>query len=271
MKADLHCHSTASDGTLTPEELIELAKQENLWGLSITDHDTMNAYKTAVNAAQKKGIRLGSGIEFSCEHKGHSIHILGYDFHLSDASMKDLCLRHQKRRMDRNLAILEKLEKRGFSIDREALFCLASEKTIGRPHIADQMLKRKYVSSIQEAFVKYLGEGKSCYVPGASFSVLETIDILHGAQGKVFLAHPQLLLKQISLSDILKLPFDGIECFYSRFSHQDAKPWLKIAKEKNWLVSGGSDFHGSIKPEIKLASSYIGKEEFEKIFQKPLT
>ncbi len=271
MKADLHCHSTASDGTLSPRELILLAKAQNLFGLSITDHDTIDAYATAVSVAQEQGIRLGSGIEFSCEHLGHSIHILGYDYLLTDPGIQDLCKRHQVRRMDRNRAILEQLAKRGFVIDEKHLFGLADTKTIGRPHIAQEMLSRGYVSSIQEAFVKYLAEGKSCYVPGTPFSIIETINIIHAAQGKAFIAHPYLLPRKMPLAEILKLPFDGIECFYARFSKEAAQPWLKIAKEKNWLISGGSDFHGSIKPETTLGSSYVGQEEFDKIFEHPLS
>jgi predicted metal-dependent phosphoesterase TrpH len=271
LRVDLHCHSTASDGTLSPVELIGLAKKENLWGLSITDHDTLDAYKTAIPSAEQQGIHLGTGIEFSCEHLGYSIHVLGYDYLLTDPGLKDLCHRHQKRRRDRNQGILEKLNSRGFVVDEEELFRLADQKTIGRPHIAQQMLLKGYVSSIQEAFTKYLAEGKSCYVPGTPVSVAETIGIIHEAQGKAFVAHPYLLPKKMPLGEILKLPFDGIECFYSRFSHEAARFWLKIAQEKNWLISGGSDFHGSLKPDISLGSSYVGKEEFEKIFEKPLT
>ncbi|MFS8563199.1 MAG: PHP domain-containing protein [Rhabdochlamydiaceae bacterium] len=271
MKADLHCHSTASDGTLTPVELITLAKEQKLSGLSITDHDTIDGYITAVSAAKEQGIRLGSGIEFSCEHRGHPIHVLGYDYLLTNQEIQDFCKRHQVRRMDRNYAILEQLAKRGFVIDEKPLFALADTKTIGRPHIAQEMVKRGYVSSIQEAFTKYLGEGKACYVSGTPFSIAETIDIIHGAQGKAFIAHPSLLPRKMGISEILKFPFDGIECFYGRFSKDAAQTWLKIAKEKKWLVSGGSDFHGSIKPETILGSSYIGQEEFDKIFEHPLT
>lgn len=270
MKADLHCHSTASDGTLSPVELIHLAKKENFWGLSITDHDTMNAYETALPAAQELDIHLGTGIEFSCWQAGSSIHILGYDYLLTDPALKDLCDRHQKRRQDRNHTILDKLAKLGFLVDEKELLKLSDKKSVGRPHIAELLLAKGYVRSIQEAFSKYLGDGKSCYAPGVPFSISETIAIIHEAQGKAFIAHPHLLPKKASLSDLLKLPFDGIECFYSRFSQKDAEPWLKIAKEKNWLISGGSDFHGSIKPEITLGSSYIGQEEFERIFENPL-
>ena len=155
-------------------------------------------------------------------------------------------------------------------MDEEELLKLAPAKTIGRPHIAQQMVKKGYVSSIQEAFTKYLGEGKVCYVSGLSFSIPDTIEIIHAAGGKAFIAHPHLLPRKMPLSDILKLPFDGIECFYARFSLQEAHNWLKIAQKKNWLVSGGSDFHGLIKPGETLGSSYIGVEEFNKIFQNPL-
>ena len=266
MKADLHCHSTASDGTLTPTELIKLAKEQGLFGISITDHDTLEAYKTAAIAAKTSHIRLGTGIEFSCEYEGSSIHILGYDYNLLDSGIIDLCDRHQKRRIRRNEAILEQLEKKKIFISQHDLLQLGSTKTLGRPHIAEQMVRKGYVSSIQEAFNKYLGEGKSCYVPGASFSIPETIDIIHQAQGKAFLAHPHLLPRKISTQSLLKLPFDGIEAFYCRFSQQSADPWIKIAQEKGWLISGGSDFHGAIKPEITLGCSYVGQEEFEKIF-----
>ncbi len=271
MRADLHCHSTASDGSLSPTELVHLAKKENLWGLSITDHDTIDAYKTALPAAQDCGIHLGTGIEFSCDYKGSSIHILGYDFLLTDAGLQDFCLRHQTRRQDRNRAILDKLFKHGFLIDEQELLLLSHHKTVGRPHIAQQLVKKGYVSSIQEAFNKYLGDGKPCYAPGTPFSIVETINVIHKAQGKAFIAHPHLLSKKIPLQELLKLPFDGIECFYSRFSQDSAKSWVKIAQEKKWLISGGSDFHGLIKPEIALGSSFIGKEEFERIFKNPLT
>lgn len=271
MRADLHCHSTASDGSLSPFELVQLAKKQNLWGLSITDHDTIEAYKTAIAAAQECGIHLGAGVEFSCDYQGFSIHVLGYDFLLTEPMLQDFCLRHQTRRKERNRAILDKLFKYGFKIDEQELLNLSHHKTVGRPHIAEELVKKGYVTSIQEAFNQYLGDGKPCYAPGTPFSIGETLAVIHKAGGKAFIAHPHLLSKKVSLNDLLKFPFDGIECFYSRFSQEAAQPWVKIVQEKKWLISGGSDFHGQIKPDILLGSSFVRQEEFEKIFEHPLS
>lgn len=270
-RADLHCHTSCSDGTLQPEALIVLARRNGLSGLSITDHDSIEAYESAIGAAKEQGLVLGSGIELSCSEKGDSVHILGYDFSLQSEEIKNLCLMHQTRRLSRNLAILKKLERLNMPVQETELEKLQNQKkTVGRPHIAELMVKKGYVSSIKEAFSLYLGDGKCCYDPGEPFSVQETIDIIHRADGKAFIAHPHLIQSGRLLRELLKMNFDGIECYYAKFTPENEKRWLKIAGEKNWLVSGGSDFHGAIKPQISLGSSWVDEETFYKIFQKPL-
>lgn len=270
-RADLHCHSTSSDGALSPEELLRLAKERGLSGLSITDHDTVDAYKTAIPAAKSLGVGLGSGVEFSCEHLKMSIHILGYDYSLEAPSIKELCARHKERRTERNRLILANLKKYKMPLEEEELKKFGKERTIGRPHIAQLMIEKGYVKTVKEAFNLYLGEGQSCYAQGAIFTALETIEILHQAGGKAFLAHPQLLAKTAPLKKILELPFDGLECYYSLFGKETSQKWLKIAEEKKWLVSGGSDFHGSMKPSILLGCSFVDRESFEKIFSHDLS
>lgn len=270
LKADLHCHSNCSDGSLTPQELVLLAKERGLWGLSITDHDTIEAYEKAIPAAKEEGIRLGTGVEFSCEHLGISIHLLGYDFLLTNAGIREFCARHQTRRKERNLAMLKQLNKKGVLIKEEELLLLGKGKTIGRPHIAQLMEKKGYVSSLREAFDKYLAEGKCCYVSGESFSLQETIDVIHQAGGKAFLAHPHLIPKTLSLKEVLRFPLDGIESYYSKMTGDQVKPWLALVQKKGLLFSGGSDFHGSAKPEVSLGASFVTKEIFEKIFEHPV-
>lgn len=266
--ADLHCHSSCSDGSLTPSELIDTAASLGLKGVSITDHDTMEGYETAIAAAQRRGIRLGSGVEFSCHFERFNIHILGYDFNLLDSGLINLCLRHRTRRKERNLAILEKLEKLQFPIDYSEAEAKAQGKVIGRPHIAEVMVEKGYVQNIREAFHLYIGEGKSCYVQGEPFKIQEAIDLLHAAHGKAFIAHPQLLPKDLALDEFLKLPFDGIECYYSGLS---SKKWVEVARQKQWLMSGGSDFHGAVKPDVALGRNGVSQEMFESIFEHPLT
>jgi len=270
-RADLHCHSTCSDGTLSPEELLKLAQERGLSGLSITDHDTIDAYKTAIPAAKALGIRLGTGVELSCEHLETSVHILGYDYSLTTPSIKALCARHQRRRTERNRLILANLKKHKMPIEEEELQKFGQERTIGRPHIAQLMIEKGYVKTVKEAFNRYLGEGKSCYAQGAVFTALEAIEVLHQAGGKAFLAHPQLLPKTAPLKEILQLPFDGLECYYSLFGKETSQKWLEIAEKKKWLVSGGSDFHGGAKPDVVLGCSFVDQETFEKIFSHDLS
>lgn len=266
-KADLHCHSTCSDGTLSPIELLTLAKEEGLSALSITDHDTISAYETATTAAQRLNIRLGTGVEFSSDHSGTSIHVLGYGYLLDAEPIKTLCLKHQKRRTSRNLAILANLKKHEIFIEEKELEQCGRGRTIGRPHIAELMIKKGYVSTVKQAFNRYLADNKRCYVKGEVFTTQETIDVIHQSGGKAFIAHPHLLPKHAPLKELLKLPFDGIECYYAFFKRESVEEWLKIAKAKKWLVSGGSDFHGSIKPGIPLGCSFVDQECFEKIFK----
>lgn len=264
-KADLHCHTYCSDGSLSPEEVVKLAQKIGLQGLSITDHDSIEAYPRAIKASKEANIRLGSGVEFSCEHKGISVHILGYDFLLESKEIQNLCQRHRLRRASRNRGILEKLKKKKMIITEDELV-RTGKGTIGRPHIAYLMVQKGYVSSIREAFNLYLGDGKECYVPGDRFSVEESIGVIHAAKGKAFLAHPHLFPKDTPLQEMLNLPFDGIECYYARLLPDR---WLKVAEKKKWLISGGSDFHGEFK-ENALGCATVDQESFEKIFQHVL-
>lgn len=264
-KADLHCHSTSSDGTVDPEGLVKLALQIGLSGLSITDHDTIDAYAKALPMAEAFGLRMISGVEFSTVHRNVSIHLLGYSFDLKNKDIQDFCKKHQKRREKRNLEILNLLEAHRMNITmkdvKEAMGHIPG--TIGRPHIALAMMKKGYVKSIEEAFRKYLGDGKCCYTPGTYFGVEETIDIIHKAGGYAVIAHPHLIQNEGILKNLLAMPFDGIECYYARMVTDQNTRWLEIAAKKNWLITGGSDFHGEVKANIPLGSSWIDQEHFK--------
>ena len=252
-RADLHCHTTFSDGTMTPEQLLRHAKEIGLTGISITDHDTIEAYVAAPALAKEMGLLLGSGVEFSSIFQNLSIHILGYDFDLESQAILKLCERHRIRRHERNKAILEKLSRLSMPIQEEELMAMG-ERSIGRPHIALLMIKKGYVSSIKEAFNTYIGDGKLCFVPGEGISSEETIAVIHEGGGKAYLAHPHLIGHANKIKQLLKLPFDGIDCHYGRFPPEQEKRWLDTAHQKGLLISGGSDFHGSVKEFIQLGS-----------------
>lgn len=266
-RADLHSHTIFSDGTFTPEELIDHAIEVGLSALSITDHDTVDAYKQAIPYAKQKGLLLGTGVEFSSLHKKHNVHILGYDIDVTLPFLHEFCALQQKRRKYRNSQMLEKLRRFRFVIEESELEALESfQRTIGRPHIAKLMVDKGYVKTIKEAFGNYLGDGRCCYEQGESASIDEVIDIIKQASGKPFLAHPHLFNDGGFVREVLTHPFDGIECYYSRCTPEKERRWLKIAKEKSFLKSGGSDFHGTMKPHIPLGCSWVSKEEFQKIF-----
>ena len=263
-RADLHCHTVCSDGTDDPRVLLRFAQQAGLQGLSITDHDTMDAYTPELfTEAESLGIRLLPGVEISSEQDEGSVHILGYGYDLNDQSLKEFFVEMQKRRGERNRAILQKLAQRKMPISEEELKAFASRRTIGRPHIAQLMVRKGYVQTMRDAFERYLKEGALCYAPGIKYQPREVIDQIHRAKGKAILAHPHFFKKGSFLRKLLDLPFDGIECYYGNLAKELELPWLKIAKERGLIATGGSDYHGSIKPYISLGCSWVSQHTFE--------
>lgn len=269
-RADLHCHTHCSDGSFSPKQLIEQAKAIGLSGLSITDHDTIAAYETAIEAAHKMGLLLGSGVEFSSMDDKISVHVLGYDIDLQNSSLKALCHKHIERRIDRNRRIVKKLRQHGVPIDDNELEQqMLLGLPIGRPHIAAALVAKGYVKTIQEAFNRYIGDNMPCFDPGDPISTEETLDVIHIAGGKAFLAHPHLMLRE-QIVKLLEKPFDGIESYYSKCNPEKEKRILKIAKHRGLLISGGSDFHGTIRPDIPLGCSWVDENTFHQIFQRKL-
>ena len=266
-RADLHCHTNCSDGSMSPKEILVHAKKIGLQGLSITDHDTVSAYHEAIPIARELGILLGSGVEFSSVDQGVSIHILGYDIDLESKELIAFCKRHLERRRERNRKILEKLQDRGILIELEEE---GEEHPAGRPHIALALVEQGIVASSAEAFKKLIGDGCPCFDPGNPISTDETIALIHKAGGKAFLAHPHLLKSSRALSHVMKKPLDGIECYYAKCSPSQEQKWVRLAREKGLLMSGGSDFHGMVKPQIPLGCSWIDREGFDQIFEKHL-
>ncbi len=268
-RADLHCHSTFSDGTYTPEQLLTSAKEIGLKGLSITDHDTVDAYERAIPFAKHMGIDLIHGVEFSARYLRKSVHILGYALDIYHPAVKHYCFLHRERRKTRNLEMIAKLNKHGLMIHYADVEKEASSNNgfsvVGRPHIALALLRRGYVNSIQQAFKLYIGENQKCFVDGPSFSVAETIDVIHQASGKAIIAHPHLIDDNTIIQELIKLNFDGIEGYYSMFLREHQKKWVDLGESKGWIITGGSDFHGDIKPHIKLGCSWINKVTFDEL------
>jgi len=268
MSFDLHTHSTCSDGSYAPEDLIDLAIAEGLQGISITDHDSVNAYPGVIISAKQKGIQILPGVEFSTHFNGKSVHILGYSFDFTHPAILDLCIRHEKRREDRNRKILDKLKQEGIIILEDDLRKTALG-VIGRPHIAQLLVKGNYAKNIAHAFKIYLGDGKRCFVPGYSLSVDESIDAIHQAKGYAILAHPHLFNSRSFAKKLIEaFPFDGIESVYSLMTSSQNAFWIEYANKHHLLKTGGSDFHGAAKPDLKLGAAKVEWEYAELLFSQ---
>jgi len=254
---DLHTHSTASDGTFEPSELVILAKNTGLKALALTDHDTTEGLKSAYETALEIGLPFVCGVEISVKFSGPGhFHLLGYFLKPEVPELKDTLERLQKARDERNKKMVEKLQALGISISMEELREVAKGE-IGRPHIANLLVKKGVVKSFEEAFEKYLKKGAPAYVPKALLSPQEAIELVLKAKGIPVLAHPVTLkLNYLELKNYLKELKDfglmGIEVYYTEHSPEFTKVLLEYAKEFGFLVTGGSDFHGANKPDIKL-------------------
>ncbi|MEN9654312.1 MAG: protein tRPH [Chlamydiota bacterium] len=271
-RADLHCHSSCSDGTDAPEALLHKAKAAHLSALSITDHDTLYAYTPSLfQLADELAIELIVGIEVSSEYDDATIHVLGYGVNLESSFFAAFLEKMQRRRKERNRDILRKLAACHMVITEQELeeFGQRSnkKKTIGRPHIAALMTEKKYVQAPQEAFDKYLKEGARCYSAGFKYTPLDVIEAIHKGGGVAILAHPHFLAPARLKEKILELPFDGIECYYGVLSTGQITPWVKLAEQKGWLITGGSDYHGTIRPHITLGASWIDEAHFKRLLQ----
>jgi len=252
---DLHCHSTCSDGTKSPSELLHLAKAAGLTGLSITDHDTLDAYTPALfQEAEALGLRLLVGIECSSEFKGESVHILGYRLDLHSSATQEFLTALSTARNKRNRLLVERLKRAG--IDCSGVF--VEDKSMGRVHLAKWLIKQGYTSSIREGFDRYLREEL-----GSFLTSLQVIEAIRLAGGKAILAHPHIVKHAGSL---LQLPFDGLECHYARATHKQNKPWIKVARAKGWIITGGSDYHGTNTPHLSLGGTWVDGETCAALF-----
>jgi len=255
---DLHTHTTASDGSDTPEQLVLKAKKVGLSAIAVTDHDTVCGLEEAKKTARDAGIELVPGVELSINfHKGN-MHMLGYYMDTADAGFQEILKRVQGARAERNPQILALLDNLGISISMDELETLSKGGQIGRPHIARAMVEKGYVKSVSEAFDKYLKRGARAYAPKSILSPEEAIQVLRDAKGIPVLAHPFSLLTS-SEKELDTIVFElkeaglmGIECYYSEHDRAFTSVCLGLAQKYQLVVTGGSDYHGKAKPHIML-------------------
>jgi len=263
---DLHLHSNRSDGTCTPKELVKHAAKNDLGTISITDHDTIDGIKEALDESTKMNIKLIPGIEISAKYPKGTLHILGYGVDTQCHEFIGKLEKFQEIRKNRNIEIIDKLNTLGIDINmNEMLQNKKDVKSLGRPHIATMLIKKGIASNMNDAFDRYLGKSGSAFVDKEVFDSKESIEMIHKANGIAVLAHPSTL----NLSDIeLKLylerlkeeGLDGIEVYSSAHTIDLIKFYKKTAAEMNFMVSGGSDFHGLLKKSVKIGIYFEGKK-----------
>ena len=244
---DLHLHTTASDGWLTPAELVARANQAGLTTLSVTDHDTVAAYPDVTDAARSANIRVVPGIEITSIDEGRDVHLLGYFFDPVSAALGTFLETQRGLRVARVREIGLRLSTLGMQVDVEAVLQGAANRpgsSVGRPQLARALVAAGYVESVQDAFDQWLASGKPAYVPRIGPSPATVIDVIHEAGGVASFAHPGVTKRDGLISALVDRGLDAIEVYHSDHAPEDERIYQSLATRLGILISGGSDFHG---------------------------
>ena len=254
---DLHIHSIYSDGSDTPDVIVNLAKKLGLKAISLTDHDAVDGIPQMQSLCDKANIAFVPGIELSTDYENHEIHILGYYFDYTDKEFNDILSVNVKARDARTEKILSALRDNGFDITLDALYKVSPAAVITRAHIATYLYSTHQIKSQKEAFDKYIGDGKCCFFKRDKINAIDAIKLIHKVHGIAVIAHPPLYrldnneLDRV-ISDFKNNGLDGIETVYSTYKNDDAYVMRSFAEKYNLIMTGGSDYHGLNKPFIHL-------------------
>lgn len=265
--ADLHVHTLASDGTYGPQQIVKESIKRGLCAIAIVDHDTLDAIAATIAEAQGQDLEIISGIELTAQYEGLEVHILGYFLDYKNEALLKKLVSMRADRVVRVHKIIDNLAGLGIKLNPQTVFDISGEATVGRMHIARALLKDGHIKSIQEAFRKYIGDKSPAYVLGFSLSVPDAIRMIRDAKGVAVLAHPYLLHDDALITEFASYGLQGMEIYYPEHSQSMVNFYLDLAKQLNLAPTGGSDFHGAAKPNIKLGMIKIPMELVEKLRQ----
>ncbi len=241
---DLHMHTNFSDGVCTPSELLEIVRSKNLAAFSVTDHDTFEGFEAVQSLLTKEDPELISGVELSVSIDGGDLHMLAYGFDTSNRAFAEALAEFQRRRTERGKEIVQKLNGMGIHISYDDVEQQAQGTVIGRPHIAQAMHEQNHVKTYEEAFERYIRNGGPAYVPKVNFEPSDAIDLIHGAGGLAFLAHPAIDDNHRYIEALIGMGLDGIEVYHPSHTAAATDRFKHLAERHRLLTSGGSDFHG---------------------------
>jgi predicted metal-dependent phosphoesterase TrpH len=265
-KADLHIHSTASDGKLTPADVVLEAAKRGLSFIALADHDNVDGIAPAQAAASAfPGLKIIPGVEISTEAEGE-VHVLGYFIDHKDAEFNAALDRFKNSRLQRGQGMVAKLEKLGIKIDWQRVMEIAGGSTIGRPHIAQAMLEKGYVKSFKEAFSEYLGHNRPAYVDRDKMAPQEAIELIIKAKGLPVLAHPLTLPEpEAMIAELKGGGLVGLEAYYNGYTPEEVGRLLALADKYQLIATGGSDYHGIEDTETAIGDSGLPLEAVEKL------
>lgn len=260
---DLHTHTTASDGTDTPSMLVQHALQCNLSAIAITDHDTVDGVNEGVNAAQNTPLTVIPGIELSCQYKNKEIHMLGYFIDINDKAFLNKLEQLKQGREQRNEQMRQKLEQHGMSLTMEQIQNYNPNTVITRAHFARALVEAGYIKTKDEAFSKYIGDDCPCYVEKPDFSPEDAIKLVRQAGGVAVLAHP--LLYKLGYKELEEMignlkdhGLTGVEVYHSSHNISNSGTLRELIRPYDLLPTGGSDYHGNNKQNVRLGTGYGG-------------
>ncbi len=260
MKADLHTHTFHSDGTFSPEELVSRAQAAGVSILSITDHDSVAGIEAAIRAAGS-GLEIIPGVEITVVFEGRELHLLGYGINPADRDFLSFLEQMQVYRTGRIRKMIEQLNGRGIPVTFEEVAAIAGKGAIGRPHLAEALVNRKAVKTLQDAFQEYIGDHAPCFVKGATLTVAEAVKLIRSAGGVSSLAHPYHIVEDGWIPGLVSQGIEGIEAYHSDHSPVIAQRYRQTAEQHGLLVTGGSDCHGFRRGKGPLVGTVAVPEE----------
>jgi predicted metal-dependent phosphoesterase TrpH len=266
-RADLHVHTTASDGLYTPAEVINLARRSGLAAVAITDHDTLDAIPAAQDAAGGSAVEVVPGVEITAELDGHELHLLGYCIRLDDRPLNAALARLREHREQRFWGMVERLRRFGVSVDREALQDEAERGVLSRRNLAVHLVKMGEAGSVREAFQRFLGDNGRATIPKVRLPVAEAIRLVRGAGGLASWAHPSGQCTRESLLTLRALGLQAVEAYYPSFKKKWTQQLCDWAGELGLAVTGGSDCHGPDQPSRAIGTCSLAAEEWEVLRQ----
>ncbi len=256
VRADLHLHTSHSDGAYPPREVLAKVKTAGISVISITDHDNIGAIEEAQEAGRELGVEVVPGVELSASFEVAEIHILGYFFDTTHPALREALSIFRERRLKRAERIVDKLNKLNIPLSMQSVLDEAGGDSVGRPHIANAMVSQGHAESYYHAFRQYLGNGKPAFERKEGFSPEETIALIAEAGGLSFLAHPGNYMEESAIRHLIDAGLDGIEVIHPSHSAERVEYYKSIVDQYYLLESGGSDFHGGLKNDERALGAF---------------